>query len=238
MVAYSLGWWYTINCDKPRRMGKLHSKRSVVSTPWRVTYWLKTSYVLLKLVHKSQDILHAACEVKWKSLSRVQLFAIPWTIQSVEFSRPEYWSGYPSLLQGSSQPRDQILVSRIAGRLPAKPQGKPKNIGVGILSLLLQIFPTQGLNLGLLHCRRILYQLSNEGSPYSTFKNRILGLPWLSRGWDIMLLPQGTSVWSLVEELGSHMLHVTKEQGQKFFFNKNSPYTPRASKWCKTEFTF
>ena len=33
--------------------------------------------------------------VKWKSLSCVQLFASPWTIQSVEFSRPEYWSGQP-----------------------------------------------------------------------------------------------------------------------------------------------
>ena len=32
-------------------------------------------------------------EVKWKSLSHVQLFATPWTIQSMEFSRPEYWSG-------------------------------------------------------------------------------------------------------------------------------------------------
>ena len=30
---------------------------------------------------------------KWKSLSHVQLFAIPWTTQSMEFSRPEYWSG-------------------------------------------------------------------------------------------------------------------------------------------------
>ena len=30
---------------------------------------------------------------KWKSLSRVRLFATPWTIQSVEFSRPEYRSG-------------------------------------------------------------------------------------------------------------------------------------------------
>ena len=30
---------------------------------------------------------------KWKLLSCVQLFATPWTIQSVEFSRPEYWSG-------------------------------------------------------------------------------------------------------------------------------------------------
>ena len=28
-----------------------------------------------------------------KSLSRVRLFATPWTIQSMEFSRPEYWSG-------------------------------------------------------------------------------------------------------------------------------------------------
>ena len=27
-------------------------------------------------------------EVKWKSLSRVQLFATPWTIQSMEFPRP------------------------------------------------------------------------------------------------------------------------------------------------------
>ena len=32
--------------------------------------------------------------------------------------------------------------------------------------LLLQgIFPTQGLNTGLLHCRQILYQLSHKGSP-------------------------------------------------------------------------
>ena len=31
----------------------------------------------------------------WKSLSRVQLFATPWTIQSTEFSRQEYWSGLP-----------------------------------------------------------------------------------------------------------------------------------------------
>ena len=29
---------------------------------------------------------------KWKSLSHVWLFATPWTIQTMEFSRPEYWS--------------------------------------------------------------------------------------------------------------------------------------------------
>ena len=43
---------------------------------------------------------------KGKSLSCVQLFATPWTIQSMEFSKPEYWSGSIFLLQGSSQPRD------------------------------------------------------------------------------------------------------------------------------------
>ena len=39
------------------------------------------------------------------------------------------------------------------------------NTGVGSFSLLQGIFPTQGLNAGLLHCRRILYQLSHQGSP-------------------------------------------------------------------------
>ena len=44
-----------------------------------------------------------------------------------------------------------------------------KNTGVGSLSLLQGIFPTQGSNPGLSHCRQILYQLSHQGSP------RILG---------------------------------------------------------------
>ena len=40
-----------------------------------------------------------------------------------------------------------------------------QNTGVSSLSLLQGIFPTQGLIPGLLHCRRILYQLSRQGSP-------------------------------------------------------------------------
>ena len=38
-------------------------------------------------------------------------------------------------------------------------KGFSKNTGVGCHSLLQGIFLTQGLNLGLLHCRRILYLL-------------------------------------------------------------------------------
>ena len=37
--------------------------------------------------------------------------------------------------------------------------------GMHSISLLQGIFPTQGSNSGLLHCKRILYQLSYQGSP-------------------------------------------------------------------------
>ena len=40
-----------------------------------------------------------------------------------------------------------------------------QNTGVGSLSLRQGIFPIQGLNPGLLHSRRIAYQLSHKGSP-------------------------------------------------------------------------
>ena len=39
-----------------------------------------------------------------------------------------------------------------------------RNTGVGCHAHLQGIFPTQGLNLGLLHCRWILYLLSHQGS--------------------------------------------------------------------------
>ena len=53
---------------------------------------------------------------KWKVLSHIWLFATPWTIQSLEFSRPEYWSrpAYP-FSSRSCQSRSQTGVSCIAG---------------------------------------------------------------------------------------------------------------------------
>ena len=77
--------------------------------------------------------------------------------------------------------------------LPAEPQGKPKTTGAGSLSLLQQIFPTQELNLGLLHCRQMTYQLSHEGSPYIYMR---LATSWtvahqapLSMGFSRQVLP-------------------------------------------------
>ena len=46
------------------------------------------------------------------------------------------------------------------------PRNSPgQNTGVGSLSLLQGIFPTQGSNPGLPHCKWILSQLSHKGSP-------------------------------------------------------------------------
>ena len=88
---------------------------------------------------------------------------------SVEFSRPEYWSGWPfpspgDLPNPGIEPRPPTLL---ADSLPAEPQQKPRNTGVGSLSLLQGIFPTQESNWGLLHCRQILYELSYQGIPGS-----------------------------------------------------------------------
>ena len=55
----------------------------------------------------SDPHFHLSYRVKVKSLSRVQLFATPWTVAyqaplSMGFSRQEYWSGLPS-----SSPNDK-----------------------------------------------------------------------------------------------------------------------------------
>ena len=89
-------------------------------------------------------------------------FLCPWG-----FSRQEYWSGLPfpppgHLPDPGIKPRSP--ASRVDS-LPSEPPRKPKNTGVGSLSLFQGIFPTQELNQGLLHCRQILYQLSYQGSP-------------------------------------------------------------------------
>ena len=59
-----------------------------------------------------------------------------------------------------------------------------QNTGVGSLSLLQGIFPTQRSNPGLPHCRWILYQLSHQGSPIERILDIILvKSPHLTR-WD------------------------------------------------------
>ena len=87
------------------------------------------------------------------------------------FLRQEYWSGLPCPSPGNLpnpviEPRSPALQ---VDSLLSEPPGKPKNTGVSSLSLLQWNFPTQGSIQGLLHCRRILYQLSYLESPSWTY---------------------------------------------------------------------
>ena len=96
-----------------------------------------------------------------KSLSRVRLFATPWTAAyqappSIGFSRQEYWSGVPL----PSPKCGHLVVSNSLqphglqpGRLLCPWDFPAKNIEVDCHFLLQGIFLTQGTNLCLLHCR-------------------------------------------------------------------------------------
>ena len=103
---------------------------------------------------------------KWKTFSRVWLFATPQTVHSILQARILEWVVFP-FSRGSSQPRDRTQVSWIAGSFFTSWATKEaQEYWSGSLSLLQGIFPTQKSNQGLLNCRWILYKLKYEGSPH------------------------------------------------------------------------
>ena len=77
----------------------------------------------------------------------------------------------------------------VAHQAPLSMDSPGKNTGVGSRSLLHGIFPIQGSNPGLPHCRRILYHLSHQGSLYSTMNPNIFSLPNFS-----ILLPSLSAI--------------------------------------------
>ena len=71
----------------------------------------------------------------------------------------------PSLGDLPNPGREPMSPALQADSLQSEPARKPMNTGVGSLSLLQGIFPSQELSWGLLLCRQILSQLSYQGSP-------------------------------------------------------------------------
>ena len=104
-----------------------------------------------------------------------------------------------SFFRSSFQPRDQTQVSCIA----SDPPGKSKNTGVGNLSLLQEIFPTQESNRGLLHCRWILYQLSYQGSLKHSVNGFLCRFFTTSATWEAHSYP-----WGLLHELRTYLFKV------------------------------
>ena len=144
-----------------------HDLKKVASAP-DITF-------LLRAIRRWKESGSHFCSLKiknhltWSEVKATQLCLtlcnpVDW-VHGILQARILEWVAFP-FSRGSSQPRDQIQVSHIAGRFfTSWTTGKPKNTGVGSLSLLQWIFLTQEQNWGLLPCRQIFYQLSHQGSP-------------------------------------------------------------------------
>ena len=106
---------------------------------------------------KFSKMTHCKISFFWKShLQRPTLLSIRWNKRT--YSRGNNMIDFP-FSRRSFQPRSPT------SQADSEPPGKPKNTGVGSLSLLHGIFPIQESNWHLLHCRQILYQLSYQGRP-------------------------------------------------------------------------
>ena len=100
---------------------------------------LSLSIVFLEILPKAYNCLLKMVTSPSKTKVKVASDSL-WPhglIQSMEFSRPEYWRGWPFLSPGDHpnlgiKPRSLSLQ---ADSLPAEPQGKAKNTGGGRLSL-------------------------------------------------------------------------------------------------------
>ena len=114
--------------------------------------------------------------------------------------------------------KSEPCISRIKPRspalqvhsLPSEPLGKPKNTGVGSPSLVQGIFLTQELNWDFLHCRRILYQLSYQGSPWEALpifkelcrlEHKIPDTKWQWADWPFLLCLLSLSLFFFFGEI-------------------------------------
>ena len=100
------------------------------------------------------DFLDPGTEPLSPSSPASQADSLP--LSQLPFTILRKWRESCSLVPDSSWPH----------RLYSPWNSPGQNTGVGNLSLLQGIFPTQGSNPGLPNCRWILYQLGHEGSPY------------------------------------------------------------------------
>ena len=101
---------------------QINNKHPVYSTGKSTQYSLKT-YMEKNLKKKGYMYMYEKSE----SRSVASNSATPWTIESGEFSRPEYWSGWPfpspgDLPNPGIEPRSPALQ---VNSLPDEPQGKP-----------------------------------------------------------------------------------------------------------------
>ena len=173
--------------EEPGRLQSMGSQRvrhfwaTSLSLSQYIRNWISTTKADSLPLHHVGSLRWKWKKVKVKSVSHVQLCATPWTVAhqappSLGFSRQEHWSGLPFPSPGDfPNPGIKLMSPALAGGFfTTEPPDKWKwkqvspwnslgpSTGVGRLSLLQGMFPTQGSNPGLPHCRWILYQLSHQ----------------------------------------------------------------------------
>ena len=112
------------------------------------------------------------------------------------------------------------------------PWNSGQNTGVGSRSLLQGIFPAQGSNLGLWHCRQTLYHLSHQGGPkiwsqmcyHCPMRSQKTQMPKQGHEpWTLRL-----KVWCFQTELSRHTyiqpIHTSKSEFVQRVFMSNFPY--------------
>ena len=115
----------------------------------------------------SVKVLHSICQQIWKTQQWPQDWKRSVFIPIAKKGNAKECSNYHPIALISHTSKVKVKVTEPCLTLydPSPWNSRGQNTGMGSLSLLHGIFPTQELNWGLLHCRWILYQLSYQGSP-------------------------------------------------------------------------
>ena len=124
------------------------------------------------------------------------------------------WLEAPNRFRESESESHSVVSSSLQPHGLYSPWNSPgQNTGVSSLSLLQRIFPTQGSNPGLPHCRQILYQLSHKGSsrilewvayPFSSRSSRPRNQTGVSCIAGRFLSYQGSPLFSLSPHISPH----------------------------------
>ena len=108
---------------------------------------------------------HIALKVKVAQSCPTLCDTMDYTVHGILQARILEWVAFP-FSRGSSQPRDQTQVSHIAGRFfTSQATREAQGYWNGYPIPSPADLPDPGTNQDLLYCRRILYQLSSQGSP-------------------------------------------------------------------------
>ena len=115
---------------------------------WKASILWHSAFFIIQLSRPYMTTGKTIALPRWTFVDKVMSLIKGYPYINIE------WSESCSVVSDSLQPR----------RLYSPWNSPGQNTGVGSLSLLQGIFPTQGSNPGLPHCRRILYQLSYQGT--------------------------------------------------------------------------